>query len=99
MGDSKPISRCNFIYKCITKNLTNRLNACLNDIISPNQTAFVLGRNIAELSHKIVKTTIEKKAKAGVPSWWTPGKHMIQWKWWSISELLLWVFPQDMLIG
>ena len=62
----------------------------LNDIISPNQTATVPGRNIAEnvlLAHEIVKnySTIENKAKKGVPSRWKIGKLMIQWKIWNSS--------------
>ena len=37
MGDYRPISYGNIIYKCITKNLTNRLKSRLNDIISPTK--------------------------------------------------------------
>ena len=48
LKDFRPISYFNTIYKCITKILTNRSSACLNEIISPNQIAFVPKRNIAE---------------------------------------------------
>jgi hypothetical protein len=48
MGDYKPISCCNLMYKSIAKILANRLLLGLEDIISPNQGAFILGRSISE---------------------------------------------------
>lgn len=48
MGEFRPISCCNTIYKCITKIIANRLKACLPNLISPNQTAFVQSTRIAE---------------------------------------------------
>jgi hypothetical protein len=48
MGDFRHIFSCNLIYKCITKILTNRLVSCLEDLISPNQTAFIPNRSITE---------------------------------------------------
>jgi hypothetical protein len=47
MGDFRPISCCNLIYKCITKILANCLVPCSNAIINPNQTDFVPSRSIA----------------------------------------------------
>ncbi|KAI5311581.1 hypothetical protein L3X38_040754 [Prunus dulcis] len=35
MGDFRPISCCNTIYKCITKLIANRINGLLPKIISP----------------------------------------------------------------
>jgi len=48
MGDDRPISCCNVVYKCITKILTNRLRLGLNDIVSANQGAFIPGISISE---------------------------------------------------
>lgn len=48
MGDYRPISCCNVIYKCITKILANRLLPGLNEIIYPNQGAFIPNRSIVE---------------------------------------------------
>jgi hypothetical protein len=48
MGDYRPISCCNIIYKTITKILANRLLPGLADVISNNQGAFIPKRSIAE---------------------------------------------------
>lgn len=48
MGEYRPISCCNVIYKCITKVLVNRLLPGLDEVISPNQGAFIPHRSIAE---------------------------------------------------
>ncbi|XP_078173283.1 uncharacterized protein LOC144567103 [Carex rostrata] len=47
-ADFRPISVLNLIPKLISKILSNRLRRFLPDLISPNQTAFVHGRQISE---------------------------------------------------
>jgi hypothetical protein len=46
MGEYRPISCCNVIYKCITKVLANKLLPGLVEVVSPNQWAFIPGRSI-----------------------------------------------------
>jgi hypothetical protein len=66
MGDYRPISCCNLIYKCITKILANRLLPGLDDIISPNQGAFIPNRSISEnilLAQELVCDYHKKKGR------------------------------------
>ncbi|XP_050376328.1 uncharacterized protein LOC126793750 [Argentina anserina] len=45
----RPIAMANFIFKLITKILADRLGSIATWIISPNQSAFLSGRTIADL--------------------------------------------------
>ncbi|GJS21493.1 putative RNA-directed DNA polymerase [Tanacetum coccineum] len=47
VNDYRPISCCNVIYKCISKILTNRIIEGIKEVVSDNQSAFVLGRRIS----------------------------------------------------
>ena len=44
LGNYRPINLCNTVYKVVTKIIVARLRSYLNKLISPMQTAFVLGR-------------------------------------------------------
>lgn len=48
VGDFRPISCCNTIYKCIAKILSKRLQLALPSLIDPVQSGFVKGRRIAD---------------------------------------------------
>lgn len=48
ISEFRSISLCNVNYKLILKALVNRLKPLLNDIISPNQSAFIPGRCVVD---------------------------------------------------
>lgn len=63
VGDFKPISLYNVIYKIGVKILANRLKTILSSFISPNQSAFILGRLIIDniiIDYEIFHSIINK---------------------------------------
>jgi hypothetical protein len=48
VSDLRPISLYNVTYKVVSKVLASRLRTILDDVISPSQNAFVLGRLILD---------------------------------------------------
>ena len=68
LGNYRPISLCNTVYKVITKIIVARFRPFLEKLISPLQAAFVLGRkgiDNAIIVQEIVHTLSKKKGKVG----------------------------------
>lgn len=64
MSQLRPISLCRFIYKIISKVLANRLQPFMGGIISEQQSAFVLGRQIQDniiVAHEVFHFLKHKK--------------------------------------
>ena len=48
MGDFRPISCCNTVYKCISKIIAKRIQMILPSIVDNAQSAFIKGRKISD---------------------------------------------------
>ncbi|KAJ6843969.1 uncharacterized protein M6B38_295315 [Iris pallida] len=58
LADFRPIACCNYLYKIITHLMCRRMEGIMQDLVSPNQAAFIKGRSIVEhslLAHEMVR--------------------------------------------
>ena len=66
LNDYRLICLVGYIYKLVSKVLANRLWAVINDVIGPNQFAFITGRHILDCSLVANEVIDEiKKEKVG----------------------------------
>ena len=64
----RPIGLCNVTYKLITKILASRLRRLMPNIICPNQSSFVPGRQTADnilIAQEIIHPMNYKKGRTG----------------------------------
>ena len=68
LGNYRPISLCNTVYKVVTKIIVARLRPILDKLISPLQTAFVPGRKGIDnviIAQEIIHSLGKKRGKTG----------------------------------
>ncbi|KAK2640627.1 hypothetical protein Ddye_028422 [Dipteronia dyeriana] len=72
MSQLRPIRLCNTIYKTISKFVVQRLRSLLPNLISPNQVAFVPGRQIKDnivVAQEVLHKFKSMKGKKGYIAW------------------------------
>ena len=68
LSNFRPISLCNTVYKVVSKIVIARLRLYLDKLVSPCQTAFVLGRKGIDnviIAQEVIYTLSKKKGKVG----------------------------------
>ncbi|RVX18136.1 LINE-1 retrotransposable element ORF2 protein [Vitis vinifera] len=89
LGDFRPISLLGGLYKLLARVLANRLKKVIGKVVSPDQNAFVTGRQILDAS-LIANEVMEKM---GFGSKW------LRWMWWCISTTKFSVMVNGTLAG
>ena len=93
MGNYKPISLCNIVYKIVTKVIVARLRPYLDKLISPLQAAFVPGRkgiDNAIIAQEVIHSINKKRGKVGYMA--------LKIDLEKVYNKLEWSFIKDMLI-
>ena len=93
MGNYKPISLCNIVYKIVTKVIVARLRPYLDKLISPFQAAFVPGRkgiDNAIIAQEVIHSINKKKGKVGYMA--------LKIDLEKVYDKLEWSFIKDMLV-
>jgi ribonuclease HI len=68
IGQYRPISLCNTIYKVVTKIIVNRVRPLLDKLVSPYQTAFVPGRRGVDnvvIAQELIHSLQKKRGRKG----------------------------------
>ena len=102
LGNYRPISLCNTVYKVITKIIVARLRPYLDKLISPMQTAFVSGRKGIDniiIAQEIIHGHGKKKGRIGYMALKIDlEKAYDKLEWSFIRDMLIWVnLPLDII--
>ena len=68
IGQFRPISLCNTVYKMVTKTIVNRIRPLLSHLVSPYQSAFVPGRRGVDnviIAQELIHSMHRKKGRVG----------------------------------
>ncbi|XP_065639085.1 uncharacterized protein LOC136071559 [Quercus suber] len=102
IGNYRPISLCNSVYKIITKILVARIRPHLDKLVSPHQTAFVPGRrgvDNAIIVQELIHTIGRAKGSRGIMAIkidLEKAYDIIEWSF--IREMLiLFNFPENLI--